>query len=300
MNDPILQLDREQARKLSELGDHLRQLRQHNQLSLEQVAERTMIPVRILAAIEAGNVAQLPEPVYIQGFIRRFADAIGLNGAEFASAFPTETLQETPTTSWRGTVQAQLRPLHLYLLYMVLVIGAVSGLSYLLSRSTPQMVGLTDNAQTVQPSSHTLSPTVSRASNTSTNQAQLGPFLPAASPTIQPSTNPLVAQKPVRIGLTVTAQSWIRVEVDGKTEFEGVLPEGTQRTWMANKQLTLRAGNAGGVMISFNDGTARRLGEPGAVEEVTFDTRTQANWTLGTVDSANLTASNSNPDSDDL
>ncbi|MCL6434206.1 MAG: DUF4115 domain-containing protein [Leptolyngbyaceae cyanobacterium HOT.MB2.61] len=298
MNDPILQLDREQAKKLCELGDRLRQLRQHNQLSLEQVAERTMIPVRILTAIEAGNLAQLPEPVYIQGFIRRFADAIGVNGAEFASAFPTETFQEAPTASWRGTVQAQLRPLHLYLLYMVLVIGAVSGLSYLLSRSTPQMVGLTDNAQTAQSSSQTFPPTVPRASSTSINQAQMGPFLPAASPTAQPSTSPLVGQKPVRVGLTLTAQSWIRVEIDGKTEFEGVLPEGTQRTWMADKQLTLRAGNAGGVMISFNNGAAKRLGEPGAVEEVTFDTRTQANAPFTTAASVNLTASNSNPDSD--
>ena len=68
----------------------------------------------------------------------------------------------------------------------------------------------------------------------------------------------------------MTSQSWVRIVVDGKTEFEGVLSEGTKRAWEANKQLVLRAGNAGGIMVSLNDGTAKRLGEPGAVEEVTL------------------------------
>jgi cytoskeletal protein RodZ len=293
MNDPILQLSREQAKKLSELGDRLHQFRQSQRLSLEQVAERTMIPVRILSAIETGNVAQLPEPVYVQGFIRRFADAIGLDGADFANAFPTETHLEPSKTSWRGTVQAQLRPLHLYLLYMVLVMGAVSGLSYLLNRTTPQMVGLTSGPQSSQSS-------LTRGSNPSNlpvNRAQMGPFLPA-NQTVQPNPSPVAPQKPVRVGLMLTAQSWIRVVVDGKPEFEGVLPEGTQRTWMADKELTLRAGNAGGVMVSFNDGMAKPLGEAGAVEEVTFDLKAQASLPLNsendTSDSSALTTSNSN------
>lgn len=292
MNDPILQLNREQAKKLSELGDRLHQLRQNQQLSLEQVAEQTMIPVRILAAIEAGNAAQLPEPVYVQGFIRRFADAIGLNGADFANAFPTETHVDLPKTSWRGTVQAQLRPLHLYVLYMVLVMGAVGGLSYLLNRTTPQMVGITSGPQSSQSS-----PTGgSDSSKLPPNTAQMGPFLPA-KPTVQPTTLAASSQKPVRVGLMLTAQSWIRVVVDGKPEFEGVLPEGSQRTWAADKELTLRAGNAGGVMISFNDGTAKPLGEAGAVEEVTFDLKAQASLPLisdSGIGTLPLTVSNSN------
>lgn len=292
MNDSILQLDREQAKKLSEIGSHLRQIRQNKQLSLEQVAEKTMIPVRILAAIEAGNVAQLPEPVYIQGFIRRFADAIGVSGVEFANAFPTEIRKELVKPTWRGTVQAQLRPLHLYLIYMVLVMGAVGGLSYLLSRSTPQMVGVTDGVQssTQQPKQ----PVAANGSTTVPNLAQMGPFPPAASPSAQPSQVSSSPQKPVRVGLTLTDQSWLRVVVDGKTEFEGVLPEGAQRNWMAENQVTLRAGNAGGVMVTFNDGTAKPLGKPGDVEEITFGKNAQANSESAVTDASSLATSNIN------
>ncbi len=269
MKNQLLQTDQEQAKKLADLGQHLHYLRQKQHLTLEQVAEKTKIPVRTLAAIESGRQDQLPEPVYIKGFIRRFADAIGANGLEFASAFPTEVEQEIQETTWRGTVQAQLRPLHLYLLYTGLVMCAISGLSFLLSRSTPQMVGLVGTAQSPAPE---MQPA---------GQGMVyGPMLPGATvsnpvPAALPSLSPEIAQKPVRVGLTLTAQSWIRVAIDGKTDFEGMLSEGTQRTWAGQKQITVRAGNAGGVMVSFNEEQAKRLGAPGEVEEVTFEAKPQ-------------------------
>ncbi|MGA7932617.1 MAG: RodZ domain-containing protein [Kovacikia sp.] len=270
MNNHTLQMDREQAKKLMELGSHLCQLRQSQGMSLQQIAAKTMIPARLLAAIEAGKLDQLPEPVYIQGFIRRYADVIGMDGAEFASAFPTGMDLIVAETSWRGTIQAQLRPLHLYLLYMLLVMGAVGGLSFLLNRSTtPQMVGVTDSLPQTQ-----VTPGMPGVPIGPPSPAQQRGSLPKV-PSAQPTTPSTVSQKPIRVGLTLTAQSWIRVVVDGKTEYEGVLPEGTQRTWAADKRLTLRAGDAGGVIVSFNDGQAKRLGEPGNVEEITFGGDTQ-------------------------
>jgi cytoskeletal protein RodZ len=76
--------------------------------------------------------------------------------------------------------------------------------------------------------------------------------------------------KPVQVGVTLKAQSWIRIVADGKTEFEGVLPEGTQRTWVADKTLIVRAGNAGGVLVEFNNESAKQMGAPGEVQELTF------------------------------
>ncbi|PSB27765.1 helix-turn-helix domain-containing protein [Stenomitos frigidus] len=274
MTNQMVQINPEQAIRLKELGYQLQQFRQKQRISLDVVAKKTLIPVRLLAAIETGNIEQLPEPVYVQGFIRRYADAIGIDGIELANAFPAQTDLRLPKASWRGTVQAQLRPLHLYLIYMVLVISAVSGLSYLLNRSsTPQMPA----AQVPQ------SPGQPNVANSPA--VPLGPQngLPIAQPSALPSplslpsqTATALSQKSVRVGVMMTAQSWVRIVVDGKTEFEGVLPEGTNRAWEANKQLILRAGNAGGIMVSLNDGAAKRLGEPGAVEEVTFGTDAKA------------------------
>lgn len=282
MINQMVQINPEQALRLKELGYQLQQFRQKQRISLEAVAKKTLIPVRLLAAIETGDIDQLPEPVYVQGFIRRYADAIGIDGVELANAFPAQTDLRTPKASWRGTVQAQLRPLHLYLIYMVLVIGAVSGLSYLLNRSsTPQLSGLD------QTNTGTIAPIPKEAATVT--QPNVSPLLASKQPDVAPVLP--TPQKSVRVGVTMTAQSWVRIVVDGKTEFEGVLSEGTQRAWEANKQLILRAGNAGGIMVSLNDSAAKRLGEPGAVEEVTFGANAKA---AQVSPSETLTASSSN------
>lgn len=269
MKNQVLRIDREQAEKLAELGYRLQQLRQQRGISLEEVAARTLIPVRTLAAIEGGNRQHLPEPVYIQGFIRRYADAIGINGAEFASAFPTYPIVASPRRAvWRGvSFQAQLRPQHLYLLYIVLVVSAVSGLSYMLNRSA-QTAGLP--SAVIPPVQPVSGPPALPSGPTNGLQPNL-----AVGGTTSHSQPILADQKAVRVELMLKAQSWLRVVADGKTEFEGILPEGTKRTWIANEQVVVRAGDAGAVLVSLNQGKAKQLGEPGSVEEVTFGKSTQ-------------------------
>ncbi|MGL5064641.1 MAG: DUF4115 domain-containing protein, partial [Microcoleus sp.] len=76
--------------------------------------------------------------------------------------------------------------------------------------------------------------------------------------------------KPVMVSVSFKDESWMQVEVDGKTEFEGTLPSGTQRTWEAKERLVVIAGNAGGVMVAVNNGQAEQLGDPGVVKEVVY------------------------------
>lgn len=252
MNKQTLQINRDQAERLTEMGLQLCKLRQQQEISLEEIASKTRIQPRLLLAIEQGRIDNLPESVYIQSFIRQYADAIGLDGVKFASTFPTLYKLPDHRSSWRSLPGAQLRPVHLYLLYLLLIISAVNGLSYFLNRSMgqPELA----NAETkMQPA---------------TPVGPINPLQNVAKATVAPKQPG--AQKAVRVGMMLTAQSWVRVVADGKTEFEGVLSEGTQRAWVANQQVVVRAGNAGGVMVSFNDGQSKKLGEPGAIEEMAF------------------------------
>ncbi|MDX2214545.1 MAG: DUF4115 domain-containing protein [Oculatellaceae cyanobacterium bins.114] len=264
MSKDISQTEQIQLEKLTELGSHLRECRESQLITIEQVAAKTMIQPRILNAIEAGRLHQLPEPVYIQGFIKRYADALGLNGPDFANAFPLESDIHSIQPSWQDSPAAQLRPIHLYAAYVVLIVAAVSGLSYVLSRSSSYWVG----SRPASPQ-----PVVTASATPSTRSTAA----PSSGPTVAGAiSSPSASDKPVRINVTLTAQSWLRIEVDGKTDFQGILPEGTQRTWTATSKLTVRAGNAGGVMLAYNDGTPSRMGEPGAVKEVTFSAPQQA------------------------
>lgn len=280
MKKQALRVDNEQAELLAEIGAYLRKLRQDQDLSLEDVASTTLIPVRTLTAIEEGDLKRLPEPVYVQGFIRRYADAIGVNGLEFASAFPTNIQFRPLKPSWRGTIEAQLRPVHLYMVYTLLVLSAVSGLSYLMNRSAAQ------NPRYVQ------SPQVPDQQEPRSPSEFYGPPVPrreeriAATNASQTVRATPVSGKPVRVSLTVRGQqSWLRIVVDGKTDFEGMLPQGSQRTWMAEEQVTVRAGDAGAIEVSYNESPPSLLGSPGDVQEKTFGKDATIN-----VESLNTTA----------
>nr|WP_290223307.1 helix-turn-helix domain-containing protein [Trichocoleus desertorum] len=288
MKKSALQQEQERIEILQEMGSHLRQLRQEQSMSLEEVAAKTKIQMRLLNAIESGQLEELPEPVYIQSFIKQFADALGINGAAFASSFPTTPILRPVQQPWRHLPAAQLRPVHLYVVYVCLIVFAVNSLSYLMNRSTTPTLA---NVEAYQPSGN--QPPGQAVSPVVSNQV-FGPFSPAkttATPGKQKSITPGLAgllsappdannandaNKPVRVSVILKAQSWIRVVTDGKTEFEGVLPEGTQRVWMADEQLTLRAGNAGGVLVGLNEQQAKQLGDPGSVEEVTFEANANA------------------------
>lgn len=262
MSKDTSQIEQIQAEKLLELGDRLRECRESQFITLEEVAGKTMIQPRILRAIEAGKLHQLPEPVYVQGFIKRYADVLGLDGSEFAHAFPLNVDIHSIQPSWQDSPAAQLRPIHLYAAYVVLIVAAVSGLSYVLSRSSSPWVN--NRPASPQPSIAASAPAESPVASA-----------PTASPTVVASS-PAPSDKPVRVDVSLTAQSWLRIEVDGKTDFQGILPEGTQRTWTGSSQVTVRAGNAGGVMVAYNDGTPIRMGEPGAVKELTFSAPQEA------------------------
>jgi cytoskeletal protein RodZ len=257
-------LQQDQREQLTEIGAYLRQVREEYGLSLDEIAARTMIQARLLRALEEGNLGKLPEPIYIQGFIKLYADALGLDGNEFADAFPTEKQVRMAQSSWKDTPAAQLRPLHLYLAYVLLIMLSVGLLSRIVSRSTPA-TSITTSGVTAQPSV-TSSASPAQATATQSSAAGNTPAT-ARSSTLNRPTDP---NKPVRIDVKLTAQSWLRVDIDGQTEFEGVLSEGTERTWMAKSEIIVRAGNAGGVMLAHNSGQAERMGAPGAVEEKTF------------------------------
>ncbi|MEM6451091.1 MAG: RodZ domain-containing protein [Cyanobacteria bacterium P01_D01_bin.105] len=242
-----------QQEQLQSLGNMLEQARMQQGLSLEVIEKRTLIRRMLLSALEKGKLSDLPEPIYIRALLRRYGNSLGLDGEAIASQFFTRPVVSSPRSSWKDSPAAQLRPLHLYGAYVLLIMGAVSALSGFLQRSAPDM--------TAQP---ILDPTAIE---------QLMPRQAENAEAVEPAAaapEPKVQEKPVEIDLVLTGQSWIRVVADGKTEFEAILEQGEQRSWGANESITLRVGNAGGVMYSYNQSKAELMGELGMPEEKTF------------------------------
>lgn len=77
------------ARHFDTVGDYLRESRISLNLSTETVARALHIRTRYIEAIEAGKLEELPGNAYIRGYIRNYAEYLGLDSAEAISAYQT-------------------------------------------------------------------------------------------------------------------------------------------------------------------------------------------------------------------
>jgi cytoskeletal protein RodZ len=252
-SEPIRSVEEQQAEILGQIGEKLRQKRLEQALSIEKVAAKTLIRPPLLVAIEKGLLDELPEPVYTQRFIKQYAQALDLDGEALASSFPLSKSNRTAKNklTWNLILPVvQLRPIHLYLLYIIAIAFAINTLSRSLSNNQWQ----TNNQLPELPIiADTLKPPLPKDSNK------------VESVSATPKTN-----KNIQIGVTLKAESWIRVVADGKIAFQGLLPSGTQRTWVAKDNLTVLAGNAGGVLLTINQKESKQMGNLGEVQELTF------------------------------
>ncbi len=64
---------------MDSLGTYLRHERELRQISLEEIAQTTRIPLRTLQHIEADELDQLPGEVFTRGFLKSYAGSVGLD-----------------------------------------------------------------------------------------------------------------------------------------------------------------------------------------------------------------------------
>jgi cytoskeletal protein RodZ len=66
------------------IGTALREARMNKGLDIADCAEAIFIRARYLAAIEDGRFEDLPDPAYVSGFVRAYADHLGVDLDGFA------------------------------------------------------------------------------------------------------------------------------------------------------------------------------------------------------------------------
>ncbi len=104
MSHPVVQ-------GLKEIGDHFGKRRKELNLSLKEVENGTSIRMSYLQAIEEGQMDKLISPVYAQGFVKQYANFLGVDGEslvrEHSDIFSKKEAQEFAygigTLEMRGT-----------------------------------------------------------------------------------------------------------------------------------------------------------------------------------------------------
>jgi len=247
---------------MKELGEHLRSTREEKGLSLAQVEEATKIRRAFLQALEEGSHDLLPPPVYVKGFLKSYAQFLGLDPQQVLSLYqpPEATPQMTPAPVM---VDEPLEPLLLRrrwpLLVVALVIALAAAAWWAYPRYADRLAFLrataTPTITSILPSSTTVSPSPTPEPPTDT---------PAPTHTATATVTPTPTLTPIGVELRleiVGPATWVRVHADDKVAFTGTLETGVTRTWRANRRIVLRCGKAGAVHVTVDGQEVGPLGE---------------------------------------
>src|SRR5918995_3764138 len=70
-----------------DIGSSLREARLRQELDFPELEERTKIRPKYLRALEDERFDLLPAPTYVKGFLRSYAEALGLDGQPFVDEY---------------------------------------------------------------------------------------------------------------------------------------------------------------------------------------------------------------------
>ncbi len=190
---------------LGTIGERLREAREAKGLSLEDVAGRTRIPVRHLVAIEREDWDALPAITYCVGFVRSYANTVGLDGAvlgrELRDSLGGFRTRAPAPEYYQPADPSRVPPRSLAIVAALVAIVLIIG--YLVWRSS-----------------------IDDADPAATSEVNVtAPAGPTGAPA--PPPQPLVMAGQM-VTLSATEESWIRVEdqADGSTLFQGILASG--------------------------------------------------------------------------
>jgi cytoskeleton protein RodZ len=219
------------------LGSELREARVQRGLTLEAVAYETRIRTRYLEALEDERWDDLPGEAYAKGFLRTYADFVGLDGpqmlARYRTRFPRRS--EPPVAPRAQPPYEPKRGVAAAAVAVAVVLVGVGGLvAWQLDRG-----GGDAPRAAVTPSA---------------------PTTTASAPKPRPAPAP-PARRTSLLALTTTAPSWLEVRLggpNGRVVWVGTLQPGRRLRLGLGRRIWFRAGNPAALRARI-DGKLRRL-----------------------------------------
>lgn len=234
---------------MSSLGDTLRERRNHLGLSLAQVEDATKIRARILQALEEGDHSNLPNPGYVRGFVSSYARFLELDPQPLLQMYKAETGHkrhldlDLPQISEAVKPTGQQHALPARGAIMVVIAIAIISLGIWTISSMKQ--GRQEELPPVPVVPNESSATTTPATTTS-------PTDDASSAQESTADTQQEVQEALPFTLVVSVDgdaSWLRITVDGRKAYEGVLADGQSKRYEVADEAEVRVGKPSVVSI---------------------------------------------------
>ncbi len=273
---------------MTDIGSQLRTAREAKGLTLEQAFKATRIKTSYLEAIEANQLDTLPGPVQARGFVRTYANYLGLDGEHLAALLdahkaPVPEVQPVNVGMVATKPPALAPPVKL---------PSITKPS--IAPPTKAAVAVSDKPAD-KPRLTLQVPTLTRSSFksasygggiptwvlivgavvlfvagallvisalSSSGQSPVPPGVPNVPNSISEAVITdetaltSVDSEPVSITVAADEHVWARITIDGQTAFAGMLVPGSSKVWQAADEIIVETGNAAALKVAYQGQTS--------------------------------------------
>ena len=267
---------------MQEIGIRLAEARKRLGLTLEEAERSTRIRAHHLAALERGEFETISSHVQAKGFIRSYAEFLGLRSEELLEQYEQalggrgkgrprrKALHELPT---RPAVQVRSRRPSWLSTDLFVAAGITVAVLALIAWGVGRVVaGMQERTLAA---SEFLIPTFTPSPEAAPVEALPSPEAglvateaPALAAAASPSETPTLAltfassgSAPVDLRLLVERRSWVRVVVDGVESYQGRADPGEILEFQGQQVVQVTTGNGIGVRAFYNGQDQGPLGE---------------------------------------
>jgi cytoskeletal protein RodZ len=267
------------------LGQFLKEQRIKSNKSLDEIAQTTRIRKGLLDALEQDKYDLLPPRSYVRGMVKLYAQEVGIDVNEVLDRFETAPIEKskkegsakikigTPSTFSGG-----------YLLLLIIIgIGFLVYFIYTrtdVEETAPLLIPAPQETVNKQPSPTTAIVTSAPVTSAPVNSPPPGFIASVVTEAITPTSTtsletPSLTTRPFTMRFEAQANTWMRIQADGKKSAKIILKSGESYQLTADNTIIVRLGNAGGVSIFFNDVPLAKAGKSGEVVSLEFPAAAQ-------------------------
>jgi len=288
---------------VASFGAQLKQEREKQGVSLEEISLSTKIGTRMLRALEEEHFDQLPGGIFNKGFIRAYARCLHMDEEQAIADYLAATgVSPTAKKSEEGDQASILEPPSreenaasglpwgtLAAVLLILALGFAAWGFYFResAKATRDSALPAANSSHVSPATEASPPQQKPggSGDSSANTPKPAEPKPATvagkstlSPAVRTPTSTASQPKPSAstsgtflVVIRAREDSWISISVDGEIVTRALLNASAQKSVRAEKQMVIHAGNAGALDFEFNGQKLPTQGDYGEVKTLIFD-----------------------------
>jgi cytoskeletal protein RodZ len=282
------------------IGRILEQTRRERGFSLDEVEQATKIRKRYLTGLEREDYAMLPDAVYAQGFLKTYANFLGLDGEALSRQLKSRRKPrrerginynapssdfERPLIFPGGMAGTEKRRVStsaiVTLIVALLALAAVIGTLYFVGRGVqltraeedtpPAATADKPEGGTSEGSQNTDDGAGSEPELVNRTEGAAGEETDAETQAEETTAGQGAPTDTLLVAVTVQDRpAWLLVRSDGVLAYEETAAPGFTQTFEANRQLSITSGDAGAVAVEVNGQEAGALGGAGEVVTKSF------------------------------